>query len=269
MTAVRTLLLGPVENLLDFLRGPIACSVGRKLATLQVDSPLRSARMSIDLILHGALVATLASVALPAAAQSPPATEPVVFGVDLGTASLRVGTQSGAALLDHTWWSGAWLRAHGAVAKGVQVGLGWWRPTETGSQPTTLGHAAVVDVRYGRDLASWLHPYGRLGLGAAYVEHERTQGDATFQASQVLPMAVAAVGCDALMSPATWSRAPTARWRFTMGVGYEIGWVQLAGADWTLQSQRTISPAVTQRDLPLGGATLAGLFQRVSFLVRF
>ncbi|MBM4342544.1 MAG: hypothetical protein FJ100_04110 [Deltaproteobacteria bacterium] len=216
-----------------------------------------------------ALAVAVAAVATPVHGETPMVVEPVVLGVDLGNGWMRVGTQSGAALLAHNLWSGAWLRAHGAVARGVQVGLSWWRPAEEGTPPTTRGHAASIDVRYARELASWLHPYGRLGLGAAWVDHERTLGAATFSGSQVLPLGVAALGLDALMSPATWSRSPSARWRFTVGVGYEMGWVQLAGGDWTLQSQRDLSPALTQRDLPLGGATLAGLFQRLSFLVRF
>ncbi len=220
-------------------------------------------------VIRLALAVALCALARPAMAQAPAASEPVLIGIDLGTATMRAGTKSGVALLDHEWWGGAWLRAHGAVAKGVQVGLGWWRPTETGTQPTTLGHAAVLDVRYGHDIASWLHTYGRVGLGAAYVEHERNQSGASFHGSQILPLGVAALGVDAVMAPSTWSRTPASRWRFTMGVGYEVGWMQLVGGDWTLQSQRTLSPAVPQRDLPLGGATLAGVPQRVSFLVRF
>ena len=44
-----------MQNPVDFAPRPIACLVGRKLAALQADSPLRSCRGSIELFLHGSL----------------------------------------------------------------------------------------------------------------------------------------------------------------------------------------------------------------------
>ena len=45
-------LLGRAKNQLDFLRGPIACWVGGKFASLQADSPLRSKHDSIELLFY-------------------------------------------------------------------------------------------------------------------------------------------------------------------------------------------------------------------------
>ena len=215
---------------------------------------------------------SLACLALPAWAQTPaapPATEPAIFGFDLGSGAMRAGTKSAVALLDHTSWGGAYLRAWGEVSRGIQLGVGWWRPTEEGTTPTTMGQAGVVDVRYGRDILPWFHPYARLGLGAVWLDHRRSAGVSEFSAAQLLPLGLAAAGLELSLPGSVFRRPASSRWRFNVGVGYEVGWLQTPGADWTLKSGRDLSPAVAKNDLALGAATLAGVWQRIAFLVRF
>lgn len=210
------------------------------------------------------LLGLLVFVALPVRA------EPRELGVDLGSGSLRVMTQSASRLTGLDNYAGAWLHAHSEVVPNTEIGVGWWHPTAaTDGLRQWSGQAAVIDVRARYPLASWLQPYGRAGLGALWQSLELSSTNAGhLTAAQVLPLGSAALGCD-LVLPRSLLGTPGGRMLFNIGLTFEVGWLQTLTKQWVADSDRGSSVKLAQSSVDLGSATLAGVWSRVALAVRF
>lgn len=199
---------------------------------------------------------------------APVQADPVEFGVDLGNAAARMATKSGTALLRDTMVSGGHLRVHGELAPRMQLGLDYWHPQLDYGEHKYEAHVAQADVAKSFELTPFLLAHARVGAGVAWQSLQIANVGGQLQGDTVTPMANAAAGL-ALVLPRGRFGITGSRWLMSLGFSYELGWMQMLPANWTVQSARDLSPQVAQSSVDLGSATLCGVWQKIAVHVRF
>ncbi len=216
------------------------------------------------LCILGALIATLAG-------SSASARE---LGIELDYATMRLATQSSLRLSrGDPGYGGQGVRVYGEVVPQVAVGAEWWSPEANGGNggqwsQKLSSEAAIVDGVFRWPLLAWFQPRLRVGAGLAWHTLELEQNGAKFQGSQVTPLLLGTAGFE-LVVPRHYFQRPGRKAEFTLGMSFDVGWQHLFAADWKLDAQRALSPAMTQKPLDFGTAGLTGSLVRLALLVRF
>ena len=191
------------------------------------------------------------------------------MGLDVGMASHTFATKSAVRLANSSIMSGALVHVYREVSPGFALGAAWWRPStnKTGDREFN-GHAAIIDARTRYSIWPWLEPFARGGLGVLRQEVAWSNSFSELQSVNWLPLGMLAVGVDVLMPRASWSREKSPS-RFAAGMTAEIGWLHTLGRNWVLDGKRDDSAGLPQQSVDLGAATVAGLWAKLSFLVRW
>lgn len=194
------------------------------------------------------------------------------LGLDLGSSGMRLATSGGTRLAGNTGYGGLSLRAHAEVAQNISVGLEWWHAGNdayrSGIDTSLSTEAGLVDARYHWRPMGWLEPHLRVGLGFAYHTLSISDSGGILQGNAWSPLAAATAGVD-LILPRQWFADSPSRAHFSMGISIDFGWQHVLGTDWTVDSARSLSPAISQASVALGSAALTGTLTRAAFIVRF
>lgn len=210
-------------------------------------------------------LAALALLASPAQARE--------FGLELHSSGMRLASQEAMRLTGgQTGYGGLGVRGHVEVVPNLAVGVEWWRASSTSAktewQQDLATDAAILDAVYRWPVLAWLQPRVRVGAGLAWHSLELSESGAKFSGSQLTPLVLGTAGFE-LVVPRQRFQRPGRAGDFTVGASLDLGWQHVFAADWKLDSQRALSPAMTQKSLDFGSAGLTGTLVRVALLLRF
>lgn len=188
--------------------------------------------------------------------------------IDAGNQALQPVTDSGQRLATPNL-SGFQLAAEAEVQPNLLLGVRWWLPygdnsPERGPQGTFDGQGLTATAKWRFPVTEHLRPYGRFGAGALW--GKATVGDnlRSLHANTATAMLDAAGGIELLL-PRDYT--PGSRWKPTVGLTFELGWLHALGEALTARSD--VRPlGSTAPEVELGTLTWSGWTARLGVVVR-
>lgn len=228
---------------------------------------MRRAHTSLGRRLATVFAAAIASVLLLSALASP--AHAGDWLLDLGNTTLQPVTDSAQRLATPNL-SGFSLGAEVDAQPNLAVGIRWWLPAgknqpNQGPDGSFSGQALAATAKWRFPLTEHARPYGRFGIGALWGTAELQDTQRTLRADSATALVDAAGGIELLL-PRVYT--PGSRWRPSVGLTFELGWLHGLGEALTGRSKVQPLSDVPAKDVELGTLTWSGWTARLGIVVR-
>lgn len=188
--------------------------------------------------------------------------------LDAGNQALQPVTDSGQRLATPNL-SGFQLGAEAEVQPNLLLGVRWWLPygknsPDSGPQGSFEGQGLAATAKWRFPITEHIRPYGRFGVGALWGKASVGDNLRMLQADTATAMLDATGGIELLL-PRNYT--PGSRWKPTVGLSFELGWLHALGEALTARSDvRPLGGSAPE--VELGTLTWSGWTARLGVVVR-